>query len=231
MVNPEIPLAHIVLPVRDQLSLTASILEQRSQQGGWERCWIFDNGSTDGTDEYLRRVFQRDARFHPMRADGYGIYEMWSEGFHLARGRGAGHVAFLNNDLMLARETIDQLNVALSAAEDYWIAYPDYDRSTLQCWEPRSLRETHGTYRHGGMSGFCFMLKAAKVAWAPLVDPRLEWWCGDDDIAFEVEARGGKQVRVVGLGIDHLNEGTARHHDLGAQKAADMAACLAKWGR
>lgn len=218
----------IVIPVRDQWELTDSILTQLESMDGWNHCWILDNGSQDNTWNNLvaRRV--RMPKISPIPAKGRTIYEMWDWGFHCARY--SDHVLFLNNDVKLHPATITALNQALESDHQNWIAYPDYN-ATRALKNMCNYRTTKGTFRHGGMSGFCFMLKTKKVDWTPLVDPRFTWWGGDDDIAFNVEARGGRQVRVVGLPIEHLNEGTARHHDLGAQKAKDLQAVIEKWGK
>lgn len=226
--NGDQMVTHVVIPVRDQLHITQSIVAQLDEQVGWQKCWIFDNGSEDGTWDYLIDLYNANHRYNPVMASGDGIYDMWGEGYQRAKAGGADYVAILNNDLTLAPNTIDSLNDALSYNTDAWVAYPDYDTAT---YGPIGQRVTTGTYRHGGMSGFCFMLKTAPIDWEPLVDPQFKWWGGDDDIAFEVEKRGGQQLRVVGLPITHLMEGTSRHHDLGAQKAADLQAVIKKWGR
>lgn len=218
----------IVIPVRDQLHLTHSIVTQLANMDGWNHCWILDNGSVDDTEEWLRDWCKVNSRFTRLPAEGMKIYEMWDWGFTSARY--ADHVLFLNNDVELHPYTIVALNNALDAFDSNWIAYPDYS-GPVAFGNMCNYRVTSGTYRHGGMSGFCFMLKRAKVDWEPLVDPQFIWWGGDDDIAFNVEARHGRQVRVVGLPIVHLLEGTARHHDLGEQKGKDLAAVIEKWGR
>ena len=220
---------NIVIPVRDQLQYTKAITEQLKYMDGWDHCWILDNGSTFETVDYLTNLCFNFPRFTQLPARDKTIYEMWDWGFTCSRF--SDHVLFLNNDVVLHENTITDLNQALESNDDFWLAYPDYT------WVGEAMRHrcnykvTSGTFRHGGMSGFCFMLKTKKVGWKPLVDPRFVWWGGDDDIAFEVEARGGKQIRVVGLPIEHVNEGTARHHELGAQKAADLNAVIEKWGR
>lgn len=222
---------HIVIPVRDQADLTESICEQLLRQDGWGAAWIFDNGSTDRTWHYLHQIQQKDRRFFPMVGHAMGIYEMWDAGLRCSRWSGADNVAFLNNDLELAPNTISSMANVLDQNSSVGAVYPDYDLSVASGSVYSGLRYTSGTYRHGGMSGFCFMLRAAAVDWAPLVDPRFEWWGGDDDIAFNLEDRAWTQARLEGLPVDHLHEGTARHHDLGAVKSADMARIIDKWGR
>lgn len=220
---------HIVIPVRDQVHLTQAIVEQLKEQPGWDKCWIFDNGSEDNTWEYLISEYNKDHKFWPVMARGSGIYDMWDQGYTLAKHEGANFVAIFNNDIMLFDNTLVHLrNALMFGPTNAWISYPDYNAeapSTI------GFKETHGTRRHGGMSGFCFMLNAKFVNWTPLVDPVFKWYGGDDDIAFTAEARGGKQIRVMGLPLEHITEGTARHHNLGAQKAADMESIFRKWGK
>jgi len=62
----------------------------------------------------------------------------------------------------------------------------------------------------GGMFGACFMLAGHRIPWRPLVtDLTYEWWYGDNHLAEEIEQHGGKQYRVEGLPVQHVNEGTA----------------------
>lgn len=218
----------IVIPVRDQLQYTESIVEQLKYMDGWDHCWIFDNGSGPDTQEYLSRLHYKFPRFTAVPARYKTIYEMWDWGFTTARL--SDHVFFLNNDVTLYPDTIYQLNKALESSDDIWLAYPDYNADTPML-HTCNYRTTKGTYRHGGMSGYCFMIKTKKITWKPLIDLDFKWWCGDDDLAFNIEEHGGRQVRVIGLPIEHVNEGTARHHDLGAQKGADLKRCIEKWGR
>lgn len=220
---------HIVIPVRDQVQITMQMVHQLKTQPGWDKCWIFDNGSVDNTWEYLKGIHSEDERFFPVLASGLGIYDMWDQGFRVAKNEGADYVAILNNDLTLFPGTFTLLNYFLTLNHGAWISYPDYNATKAH--DSPYTRVTSGTYRLGGMSGFCFMLKADKIDWEPLIDPIFKWWGGDDDIAFEIERRGGTQIRVLGLPVGHMMEGTARHHDLGAQKGADLANVLKKWGK
>jgi GT2 family glycosyltransferase len=218
----------IIIPVRNELHLTQSLCEQLKEQSGWDVCWIFNNGSIDGTADYLYDLWKEDKRFQYVEAPEYGIYEMWDRGFWLACKFQADHVAILNNDIVLFPNTFNSLNNAMAYNKDAWIVYPDYNATIPG---PINYRVTKGTYRHGGMSGFCFMLRAEKIDWDPLVDPEFIWYGGDDDIAFNVEERGGQQVRVTGLPLTHLHEGTARHYNLGKQKHDDMEYLKRKWNK
>ena len=223
----------VVVPVKDQLDYTQSIITQLRYQPGWDELLAFDNGSATPTRRVLDQAAEEDERIHVVPAKFDGIYAMWSRGVAIAKRNhpGAVNVLLLNNDVILANRTVEVLASALRG-NDYGITYPDYQWDAQHAPASINVMETHGTYRHGGMSGYCFMLAAELVVWEPLVDPQFRWWCGDDDIAFQMEAYGHKQGRVLGLGIDHVNEGTARHHAWPHEhKAADMQRCLTKWGR
>ena len=64
--------------------------------------------------------------------------------------------------------------------------------------------------------------RAATQSYQPLItDPDYRWWYGDNHLAECIELAGGRQMRVVGLPIKHVNEGTAQHHDLYAAKLQD----------
>lgn len=215
---------NVVIPVKNEIHFTQSVVNQLKEMGGWNHCWIFDNGSTDGTKDWIEK--EAGPRFTCLPAPQKTIYEMWDWGFYCSRF--ADHVLFLNNDITMHSSTIAALNTYLSVNDKYWISYPDY---SCKIYGKLSTKITKGTYRHGGMSGFCFMLKRNKITWNPLVDPQFIWWGGDDDIAFEVEKRGGQQIRVVGLPIQHLGEGTARNYRLGEQKKKDLDAVKKKWRR
>lgn len=221
-----------VMPVRDQPELTRAACARLGDDPDLERVFVLDNGSGQATRDVLAAWQWGTPR--PQRlvveASGASIYEMWDRGFRLAAGLGTDCVVILNNDVDWLPGTFRLLRDALSAGAA--VAYPDYDRRVASgIAETPARRTTHGTYRHGGMSGWLFALDPAKVTWAPLVDPCFEWWYGDDDLALTVEEHGGIQERLVGVPVDHLGEGTARHHpSLEAAKGRDFDRFRTKWG-
>lgn len=216
----------IVIPVRDEVHYTQSIVAQILCEQGWDRCIIFDNGSVDETKEFLAGL---DERFVIVDAAGMGIYEMWRCGLDVAT---EDYVAILNNDIIIAPGTFEVLNKILDDDQRVWIAYPDHRRTIAQGVALNGIEFTKGTYRHGGMCGWAFMVRRERMDWRPWVDPQLRWWGGDDDIVFTVEKRGGLMARAVGLPVDHYLEGTARFHDwLHEQKRKDLAYLRKKWNR
>lgn len=205
---------HVVVPVRDQADHTEHLLDQLTHEDH-ERLWIFDNGSTDRTPRLL--ADHPDPRIHVVDRPGAGIYAMWNEGWLAALNATAGGpvaVAVLNNDIDFLPGTLAALRDALYAGQDRWVVYPDHRRRCAQGrGDDGRVTATEGTYQHGGMCGWAFMLRGeAHTEGLPLIDEGFAWWYGDDDLVAGVLAAGRLVCRVDGLPVDHVSEATAVHH-------------------
>jgi hypothetical protein len=90
--------------------------------------------------------------------------------------------------------------------------------------------ETPGTLVHSGtrMAGFAWMIKGESGL---RVDESIRWWYGDDDIAQQACAAGGRLV-VHGTTWEHRHpdEGTTSHPELAEQAGRDRATFVDKWG-
>lgn len=222
----------IVIPVRNNLSLTQSMVSQLQDQEGWRHCLVFNNGSTDDTREYLDALTYDDDRFYPHLTPDKTIYEMWSLGFEYSKINQADYVAIFNNDLILAPNTIESFNSHMDQNLYTSIVYPDYNVSveSESVWRG-GYRYTKGTYRDGGVSGFCFQLRTSAITWNPLVDPGFKLWYGDDDLAHSVQKAGGKQARLIGLPLDHIGQATCNQYpEMFAGIPADKEYFEEKWG-
>lgn len=206
----------VVVPVRDAIHHTRAFLDCMEEQRV-DRVIVLDNGSRRPTRDLLRaRGVER------VDAAGMGIYEMWDRGFAMATRARDANVLISNNDVLLPPGGVETLADALRGRDDLWVVYPDYDWP----WSKplaRGIRYTEGVLGDGGMFGACFMLRGSAILWRPLVSDRAyEWWYGDNHLAREIRERGGRQARVVGLPVAHVNEGTARHHrELAGMKQRD----------
>jgi hypothetical protein len=127
------------------------------------------------------------------------------------------------------------LRHALRSNDSIWAVYPDYrvDATTTELPSviPLDLTPTKGTYQHGGMCGWAFMLRGE--APIPPVDEQFEWWYGDDDLVRNITTRGKKVCRVNGLGLNHVNEATANNGDnewTHGAKSRDSKRFKEKWG-
>ncbi len=237
----------VIVPVRDQWSLTQAMLRSIHGDETASDVMILDNGSTDQTAKAVRSFQHRSdywrGRLKRAFLPDLSIYQLWDYGFDRARRLAKGkpfNVLLLNNDVELYPDTIGVLAHHLRIDEhrqnqdpSVWVTYPDVDAD----WPPAALtryhlRETRGVFGDGGMFGPCFMLRGEAVYWTPLVtDPAYAWWYGDNHLAECIELAGGRQMRIVGLPIKHINEGTAQHHDLYAAKLHDRGRFITRHQR
>ena len=133
------------------------------------------------------------------------IYRMWNVGVEEARAKGADYIAVLNDDVELPDGALPALGYALQRHPDVGAAYPNVN-ATL--FKPDGRVElTTGTWGAGGMTGFCFMFRAADPL--PAFDEEFHWWYGDDAWELGVRQAGYAVARVVGVPIRHTPNGSA----------------------
>lgn len=219
----------VICPVLNEWALTRRMLLSLNH-AEVDRVLILDNGSTDITATAIRswqhtnyqgigRKLTRTAK------PGASIYEMWNHGFDWAR-RESGidqrnrwnpvhsfYVLVTNNDIELSPFAIPALRKPLQEQNDAWATYPDYDAPWGIYSKDHAWSETSGVLSSGGLFGACFMLAGHRIPWRSLItDASYEHWYGDDHLAECIEQEGGKQLRVLGLPVQHVNEATARHY-------------------
>ena len=134
------------------------------------------------------------------------IYRMWNVGVEEARAKGADYIAVLNDDVALPQGALLALSTALDANPDVGAVYPDMEAPGLT-WLGPIVERTTGTWGAGGMTGFCFMFRAADPL--PAFDEGYHWWYGDDAWEAGVRAAGYAVARVVGVPIRHAANGSA----------------------
>ena len=137
------------------------------------------------------------------------IYRMWNVGVEEARAKGAEYIAVLNYDVELPTHALDALRAALDANPDVGAVYPDERAQwSYAGWTAASgIEYTTGTWGAGGMTGFCFMFRAADPL--PAFDEGFHWWYGDDAWEASVRLHGYGVARVVGVPIRHTPNGSA----------------------
>jgi glycosyltransferase involved in cell wall biosynthesis len=210
---------HVIVPVKNEWELTRRLLLSLDADEV-DDVLVIDNGSTDITPTAIRSWQRQDYRgigrkLHRTSQPDLGIYGMWNHGF--ARACPSAfcspcYVLVTNNDIELPPGAISALRACLRETGG-WVAYPDYD-APWDDWRavvnPMAWRSTRGVLSEGGMLGACFMLAGHRIPWRPLItDATYEWWYGDNHLAEEIEQHGGAQIRVEGLPVKHVNEGTA----------------------
>jgi hypothetical protein len=229
------PRTVVMMPMKDEGELAARVLTRlRGEPRERVQVVVCDNGSgsqaRDQVEPFLGPGCVR------LEMPDLGLYGMWHVIWETAARtaeqleQSEWEVAFLNSDIDLLPGSIMQMREALRE-HDLGAIAPDYNRRCFEGREVPGIRQVKGSYRHGGMPGWCFMLRGELYNQGLRIDRDFEWWCGDDDVFFQVEQLGWPLGILEGLPVDHVGEATARHHDwTELAKARDMKRLEAKWG-
>ena len=104
MKNPDIS---IIIPTFNRQHLLSQTLDSVRAQtfANWE-AWVVDDGSTDGTEEYVAHLEAQDSRIHYVKRDRShrGAPACRNQGVELARGH---YVIFLDSDDCLAPNNLE----------------------------------------------------------------------------------------------------------------------------
>lgn len=187
-------LPDVVIPVKDRLDLTASLILQLEVQGGYDHIFVFDNGSGEETKAWLA-----DSSAVVVDADGWNIHEMWNCGLDMS----SGHVAILNNDLVLGEGFLDGLRRALEIDPALAAVCPNYDQRLGQ--GIRYVSHLANTTKQGvrGFAGFAFVL-AEDWAQTYQFPEELNWWYGDNHLVDTIVQSGRKTGILLDVSVKHL---------------------------
>lgn len=224
----------VVIPTRDRRVDLLPLLIEDLLHG--DDCWIIVMDNSDEQDAAAYLPDSSRLLVHP--SPGAGIYQMWNVGWGYALGKaefGAPvDVAFLNDDLRVPPNLVGALSDALRSDDDVWASYPDYRTNVAEDRGSGAVVPTFGVLRHGGMCGFCFMIRGELLNRG--LEPFNEdfnWWFGDDDIAFQIARAEKKIVRVERVGIEHVGGGSQSRHrsNRHGMVDADKARAAEEWGQ
>jgi len=196
----------VVIPVKDHLDVTKGVIEQLATMPGVGTIYIYDNGSTGETAEYL--AAQSDAVV--IDAAGLNIHQMWNRG--LVERDQSRPVAILNNDLRFGPDAIRR-TLALMEHGGLSVACPNYDGRPGV-----GVEQVHGICAGrydgtGGLAGFAMFL-SADVAERYRVPEELEWWGGDNDLCSWLESEGLPYGIALGAEVEHLDGGSVTFREL-----------------
>lgn len=148
----------IVIPVFNQLAYTKTCLESIRSAGGASEIIVVDNGSSDGTPEYL-------ASFPGIQvirnAENLGCAASWNEGVRASRSK---WIVILNNDVIVSPGWLEGL-LAFAEEEGLDIVTPairegeyNYDIGT---YGREFVSRMGDVSRMGVADGICFMVRRA----------------------------------------------------------------------
>jgi GT2 family glycosyltransferase len=228
---------YAVIPVKDEAALACNVVALAIRERDvYVR--VCDNDSTESTRSALKEFGSE--RCEVIDAAGKGLYQMWDEAWSAAHQQSAGEpyeIAFLNSDIDFLPCTLAAMRYLLRR-EGFDAVCPNYQRRVSEGTGvfPEhtvavGVHTVHGSYRHGGLAGWCFMVRGELRDRGIKVDTSFRWWAGDDDLFFQIEEAGGKLGIIEALPLDHIGEATARHYPwTETAKARDMARLRTKWG-
>ena len=221
------PKISIIIPVKNQLDLTAPLLRVLIEQGGYHRILVYDNGSTDGTKNFLTNMTA-----DRIDATGWGLHRMWNHGLdHTPRD---SHAVILNNDLELDGKD-DWLQRLVAPLAGNWTAIcPNYDGREVEDCPVLPLKGLAWNLPkgRGGLSGFAFALDAA-FSNGYRFPEELNWWYGDHDLVMTLDARGLPYGMALECGVTHVGGGsqTAKDYNLEPAIRRDKKWFHRKWGK
>jgi hypothetical protein len=186
------------IPVRNQLKWTAPLVENLLLADDVSEVWVYDNGSTDMTKDWVESRSLLDSRLVYRDASHMRIYDMWSHMIRSAAEIPDSRLAILNNDIRLPHNA---LKTVAERMDGYQIACID---RTVRGSEPIENLPVAPAW-WGEKTGWCFMVDPSfwKDEEFP-IHPNLRIWWGDDDLFRRAQVRGGNICVVKGVGCDHF---------------------------
>lgn len=198
----------VVIPMKDRMDLTRSLLEQLAAQDEYAAIFVLDNGSSEQTKAELYDAGALPPRVHVADAAGFNIHQMWNAGIGEAVRRAwPCNIAILNNDLKIGPDFLSGLAAALRSDPLMAAVSPNYDGREIAGADVQSVRDIcAGRYDGtGGLAGFAFMLKGESGYRFP---EQLRWWYGDNDMIAHILYAGSKAGIALGVSCEHVDGGS-----------------------
>lgn len=154
------------------------------------------------------------------------IYAEWN--FFAKEYGPSHHLAFLNDDIEMARGTLPALRRMCEAGAGIASVSPGINLPKAS--EACRPRQVAGTFRQGGICGWAFMVARGCYP-VEGVDERFRVWYGDDDLVWKMRANGHRAVRCEGLSVRHATSTTVNSLSWVLEAQAADAALWRSLGR
>ena len=220
-----------VIPVKDKLELTKHVVEQLKADPGVGPIIVCDNGSTDGTADWLAEQSGLEAVTIPE----HNIHEMWNYGIESALADpDVTAIAILNNDLDFGPLSMTECAKALTVQPTLAAVCPNYDGRTIPPGGVVTTTEIcAGRYDGtGGLAGFAMVL-ARDFAETYRFPEDCTWWYGDNDLVLTAQKQGRKLGIVGAATVEHLDGGGQTgdwmSNEMREITEADRQVFMAKW--
>lgn len=201
---------YVIIPVKNKLDMTASLVRQLREQGNFEKIIILDNGSNSKTKNWLESQ-ARASDFVVMEMPKAGIHEMWNAGidFVIKQGQRRNvNVAILNNDLKLGPDFLKRMQEALRSETDLVAVSGNYDGRVvdglIEVTTDICANRYDGT---GGFAGFAFMARGEWFQSGYKFPTECKWWYGDNDLITASSYAKGRVAIAGRATVEHIGGG------------------------
>lgn len=225
--------ASIVIPVLNQLQFTTQCIQHirhYTDPDSYELI-IINNGSTDGTREYLDGL---DAVVAIHCEQNIGVGPAWNLGIQHSRG---DFVCVLNNDLLLTPGWLERLLWPFSQDDGVWCTGPVFTRELVPSRFDELaavVSESEPQLVAGGIVGFCFALRRIAIEELGPFDQQFETaWFEDTDYYCRLIESGHPPALATNCLIHHYETQTAAQElseTAGAILKRNQSRFLKKWG-
>lgn len=224
----------VVLPVKNNLHYTQALLRQLIEQDEYDAIWVYDNGSTDGTLEFLAE-FHDSMNVDVVHADGWSIHQMWNHALDRTKENHLrGNICFLNNDIRIGTKFLSGLAGVLRSDWNIGVVGANYDnRPGTGVMDVNDICAARydGT---GGLPGFAFMIRSGAETPYRFPEPLGGgWWFGDNDLVLTHLQRNSRVVIAMDTTCEHLDGGSRTGEDWSEFEDAirkDKEVFFKKWG-
>jgi glycosyltransferase involved in cell wall biosynthesis len=204
----------VAIPVKNKLEWTAPLVEHLLLHDEIDELWIYDNGSTHKTEDWIANRRRIDKRLHRIEAPKMPLYHMWNTMIEIANEKSDKcDLAILNNDIRLPPFAIRDMS-RLMREGDFCITSVDPTLAALYTkgigwWnseraQPSPIEPYCEQVGLGFRVGWAFVLAAE--FWKGeeyAIHPDYDVYYGDDDLYRRAMARGGRVCIARGIGSDH----------------------------
>jgi GT2 family glycosyltransferase len=207
------------IPVKNKIEWTAPLIEHLLLADTLDEVWLYDNGSTDLTNDWVLHRMKTDRRLKLINAAGMRLYDMWNHMIKTASVLDSQvNLAILNNDIRLAPNAIYDMSTIMRLS-NYTIATID---PTLTSIFTPAINEYKGgstlarpidpypeKVTPDKRIGYAFVVAAE--FWKDkeyAIHPDFIIWWGDDDLFLRAAKDGATICLVRGIGCDHAESRT-----------------------
>lgn len=154
-----------------------------------------------------------------------GIYDQWNAALDWTARYSEDRIAVvLNDDLIMPPDAINDIVTKMVRQPEFALVGLPYEGSQTQY----DIAATRATWSGGGIGGFCWAAWPRRCA---RIDPRFDWWYGDDDLVQRTLFMGEKVGVARGTPVGHETSYTTQQRpELMDRVAEDRKLFDSLWG-